>query len=104
MPFGEQVTVQPLEPPDEVRGEAAYLGEVPRDRQHLLAEARLHRFSDAVRQGRLERCSGLGQGFDLIAGPFERGRHGGSLRSALGHLTQPFVRAFDGAWIHGSQR
>ncbi len=104
VPFGEQVAVEPLEPPDEVCGQAAYLGEMPRDRQHLLAEAGLDRFSDAVRQRRLERCSGLGQGFDLVAGPLERGCDGRSLRSALGHLAQPLVRPFDGAWIHGSQR
>ena len=77
---------------------------MPRDRQHLLAKAGLDSLSDAVRQGRLERGSGLGEGFDLVAGPLERGGDSRGLRPALGHLAQPFVRPFDGTWIHGPQR
>src|SRR5437868_12696833 len=41
VPLGEQVALEPLEPPDRLRHQAAHLGEVPSDREHLLAEALL---------------------------------------------------------------
>lgn len=104
VPLGEQIAVEPLEPADEVRGQAAHLREVLRDRQHLLAQTVLERLADAFGQGCLERRGGLGQRLDLMASPLERCGHVRRLRSALGYLAQPLVRPLDRAWIHRSQR
>ena len=77
---------------------------MPRDRQYLLAKAGLDSLSDAVRQGRLERGSGLGEGLDLVAGPLERRLDDRRLGSPFGGLPQALVRPLDREWIHGSQR
>jgi hypothetical protein len=104
MPFGEQVSFEPLEAPDGVCREAAHLGEMPRDRQNLLAEAGLDGLADAVRQCRLELGGALGEGLDLMAGPLERGLDDRRLGSSFGGLPQALVRPLDREWIHGSQR
>ena len=53
-PFGIQVALKPLEAPDRLTREPAYLGDVAPDGEHLGTEALLDGFAHAVRHGRLE--------------------------------------------------
>ena len=75
-----------------------------RDGENLLAEAGLDGLADPVRQSRLELRGGLGEGFDLVAGPLECGLDDRRLSSPFSGLPQALVRPLDCEWIHGSQR
>jgi hypothetical protein len=104
VPLAEHVALEPLEPSDELAGEAANLGEVLRHGQHLLAQAFLDGVAHALWEGGFELRRGFGKRFYLVAGPLEGRFHDGRLGSAFGRLPEPLVRPFDCAWIHGSQR
>ena len=100
VPLGEHVALEPLEPADELVHEAAHLGEVAGDREHLLAHALLHRVADAGGEARFELCSGCGERLDLLARPLERRVHRGRLDAALGGAGDTLQRALDDCLLH----
>ena len=104
VPLGEQVALDPLEPPDHLVHQAADLGEVAADRLHLRAEALLDGVLDLARDRRLEAGGGLRQLLDLRPCPLERGVHGGGVGSALGGLSKPLSGAIDCVVSHRRQR
>ena len=73
VPLDQQVGLEPLEPPDHLVREPLDLGEAPRDRRRLLAQAVAERAADGVGQDDLELVRRLGQRLDLEPGPVERG-------------------------------
>ena len=104
VPLGEQVALEPLEPADELVHQAAHLGEVAGDGQHLLAQAVLDSLADAGRKARLEFCGGCGERLDLLAGPLERRVHRGGLGARLGGAGDPLQRALHGCLVHRDGR
>ena len=54
MPLGQQIALEPLEPPDRLVEQPADLREVACDGHHLRPQAVLHGGADPLRQGRLE--------------------------------------------------
>jgi hypothetical protein len=81
-PLGVQVALKPLEAPNRLAREPAYLRNMAADGQHLGPEALLDRFADAIRHCRLE----LGRpGCELVerfARSCERGLESGRLGTA----------------------
>ena len=65
MPLGEDVPFEPLEPANRLVQQAADLGEVAGDRQHLGAQAVVNRGADLLRQRSLELRCRLGERLDL---------------------------------------
>ncbi len=100
VPLGEHVALEPLEPADELVHQAAHLGEVAGDREHLLAQAVLHRVADAGGEAGLELCRGCGERLDLLARPLERRVDRGRLGAALGGTGDPLHRALHGCVVH----
>jgi hypothetical protein len=81
-PLGVQVALKPLEAPNRLAREPAYLRNVAPDGEHLGPEALLDRFADAIRHGRLELgCAGC-EVVECFAGPCERGLESGRLGTA----------------------
>ena len=104
MALGKEIALDALEPADELVHEAAHLGEMPRDREHLCAQSVLHRVADTCRQARLEQRRRGGERLDLLARPLEGGVHGGRLRPAAHGFPDPRLRAGDRFGIHREQR
>jgi len=104
MALGEHVAFQPLEPPDELVHQPPHLGEVAGDREHLLAQAVLHRIADAGGEARFELCGGCGERLDLLAGALERRVHGGRLAAALSGTGDPLHRALHDCVVHRRRR
>ena len=100
VPLGEEVALDPLEPADQLVHEAADLGEVACDRQHLLAEPVLHRVADACGEVRLEVGGGGGERLDLLACALERRVDRGGVRAARCRRFQPLSGAIDSV-VHG---
>jgi hypothetical protein len=104
VPLREEVAFDPLQPPYELRGQAADLGEVARHRQHLLAQAVLQGVPDLDRQRRLELRCGRRERLDLVSRPLERGLDCRRVRTSLGGLAEAFAGLLDRDRIHGRQR
>jgi S-adenosylmethionine:tRNA ribosyltransferase-isomerase len=99
--FREQLSFDPLQPPDRLVEQASDLGDVPGDREHLRAEPVADGDTDLDRNRRLESGSDLGESLDLLAGAFERGldqRGLGAPRSCFGDA---LLGTFQGEYIHG---
>jgi S-adenosylmethionine:tRNA ribosyltransferase-isomerase len=96
MPVGDGLPFDGAQPVDHVVQEPADLGEVPRDRQHLVAEPVLHRPLDA--RGQVVRRGGRGrrERLELRAGALEDTVEGGGVRTLL----DPLPRALDRALVH----
>jgi hypothetical protein len=82
----EEVSFDPLQAPNRLIEEATNLRDVSRDRQHLGAKPVADGLTDLNRDRRLEPGGNLCEGFDLLAGAFERGldqRGLGATRSGI---------------------
>ena len=88
----ERVRLERLEAPDHLVHQAPDLGEVPADRDDLLAQSLLDTVREAVR--RLSCC--LGERLELRPRAFEDTAQGLGLRPLL----DPLLRAVDGALVH----
>jgi hypothetical protein len=80
--LGVQVALKPLEAPDRLAREPAYLGDVAPDGEHLGTEALLDGFAHAGRHGRLELGRAGCKVVERFAGSCERGLESGRLRTA----------------------
>ena len=101
MPLGEELALEPLEPPDRLVEEAADLGDVPRDGKDLGAQAVADRLADVHRDRRLELGGRGGECLDLLS----RALEGGFDRSRLGAsgcgVRDSLLRALQGKGVHG---
>jgi len=80
--LGIQVALKPLEAPDRLAREPAYLCDVAPDGEHLCTEALLDGFGHAVRHGRLELGRAGCKVVERFAGSCERGLESGRLGTA----------------------
>ena len=72
-----RMCLEPLEPADRVVRQALHLGEAPRDRGRLFAQAVAERAADCVGQHHLQLVCGLRERLHLEPGPLERSRDSG---------------------------
>ena len=93
VPLGEGVPLDPLQPADDLVHEAAHLGEVPRARPEVAADAVLDRFG----QARFELGRRRRERLDRGARPLERGIEVGRLGACL----EPLLGAGDRVFVHG---
>ena len=87
VPLGEHVGLDALEPPGCLVREPLDLGEPPRDRRRLLAQAVTQGAADGVRQHGLQLVGRQGEGLDLESRALERSRDLGRKRVAVVHAT-----------------
>ena len=99
--LGEEVALEPLEPPDRLVQQPADLGDVARDGQHLGAQAVAHGAPDMRRDRRLELGRRRGERLDLLARALERGLDRGGLGSARGRVRDPLLRSLECQGVHG---
>ncbi len=85
MAFDQEVGLEALEPADHLVREAFHLGEAPRDRGGLFAEAVTERAADGVGQDDLELVGRLSERLDLQTGPVECGGDLGRKRVTVFH-------------------
>jgi S-adenosylmethionine:tRNA ribosyltransferase-isomerase len=104
VPLGEQITFDALEPADQLVHQAAHLGEMTRDGQHLLTQTVLYSVADTRRKARLELRSQSCERLDLVAGPFERRVDGRRLDAAACCLLDPRLGAGDCVGVHRGRR
>ena len=102
VPLGEQIAFDALEAADQLVHQAAHLGEMPRDGQHLFAQAVLHRVADARGEARLQLRGGCRQRLDLLTCALERRVHGGGLDAAARGFLDPRLGAGDSFGVHRS--
>jgi len=100
----EEVALDALEPAEQLVHQAAYLGEMPRDRQNLCAEPVLHGVAHAARQRRLQLGGGRGERFDLVACALEGGIDLCGLHAGVGGGFEPRLRACDCFGVHRGRR
>ena len=101
--LGEQVSLEPLEPAYRLIQETADLGNVPRDREHLDAEAISDGRADLFRQRALEFRGCLRERLDLNARARERRlelyrRHPSGRR-----VRDPRFRSLENLFVHGRE-
>ena len=103
VPLGEEVAFDALEPADQLVHQAAHLGEVAGDGEHLRAQAVLDGIADARGQRRLELGRGGGERLDLLARALEAPRRPARARPlpAAASSIRAFARAIASASIAG---
>ena len=69
--FRVEIALEALQPPDRLAGQAAHLGEVPRDGYDLGPQAVLDRAAEAFGDGRLELGGSAGKLLERGASTFE---------------------------------
>ncbi len=97
MPLGEEVSLDPLEPADDLVRQAPHLGEVPGARPEVLAETVLNRLGQAD----LEAGGRRGERLDGVSRPFQRRVERRRVRAAGGGVLDPLLRAGYGIHVHG---
>ena len=97
MPLGENVSLDPLEPADDLIRQPPHLGEVPGARPEVLAEAVL----DRLGQSGLEAGRRRGQRLDGVPRALQRRVERGRVRAAGGGVLDPLLRPGYGLHIHG---
>ena len=95
MPLGEQIALEPLEPPDRLVQEAADLCDVARDGQDLGAEAVANGDADMRRDRGLELGRGGGERLDLLPRSLERRLELRRLGSPGGRVGDALLRSFE---------
>ena len=104
MPLGEEVSLDTLEPADELVHQAPDLREVAPDGQHLCAEAVLHGVAHAQGKRRLELGGRRGECLDLLARSLERRVERRRLDAAGCGLIDPLLCALDRVGVHPGRR
>ena len=100
MPFGEQLALDPLEPPNRLAGEPAHLGEVTADWKNLGPEPLADGLAHLARQRGLDLGSEVGERLDLLPRPLQRRLDVTGLDAPLGGGRQALLRALDGGLVH----
>jgi S-adenosylmethionine:tRNA ribosyltransferase-isomerase len=97
----EEVSFDPLQAPNRLIEEATNLRDVSRDRQHLGAKPVADGLTDLNRDRRLEPGGNLCEGFDLLAGAFERGLDQRGLGATRSGICDALLGTFQSEYIHG---
>ncbi len=103
MPLGEDVALEPLEPADRLVQQAADLGEVARDREHLGAQAVVDGGADLLRQRSLELRRRLGERLDLGPRALQRRLELGRCDPARGRFRDPGLGPLECLFVHGRE-
>ena len=103
MALGEQVALEPLEPADRLVQQAADLGDVARDGEHLGADALLDRVADPAGERDLELGRRRGERLEPLARPLERGLEGSRVGAARGGLRDALPGALECELVHGRE-
>ena len=103
MPLGEDVPLEPLEPANRLVQEAADLGEIAGDRQHLGAQAVVNRCADLLRQRPLELRRRLGERLDLRPRALQSRLDLGRCRPARGCCRDPGFGPLECLFVHGRE-
>jgi S-adenosylmethionine:tRNA ribosyltransferase-isomerase len=90
-----------LEPANRLRREAAHLGKVARNGQHLVAKRVLDRVADALRHGGLKLGSRRGEGVESLARARQCSLDGRRIGAAATHAREPLAGPFESVSIHG---
>jgi S-adenosylmethionine:tRNA ribosyltransferase-isomerase len=103
VPLGGEIDLEVLEPPQDLRLQAANLGKLASDRQRLGPKAVANRLANPGRERRLQLGRRLGKRLQLPAGALERGAR---LRrvGALADAAEPLGRPLNRVHTHGVQR
>ena len=96
----EDVALDALEAANHLVHQPSDLGEVARDREHLLAKAVLYRAADAIGEARLELGRGIRQSLDLLPRPLERRVHGCRLYPSRRRGFEAFAGPCDRVVVH----
>ena len=97
VPLGEDVSLDPLKPADDLVGQATDLGEVTGARPEVLAEPVLDRLWQAC----LEASRRRGEGLDGVPCALQRRVERGRIRATGGGVLDPLLRAGDRVHVHG---
>ena len=103
MPLGEDVPLEPLEPANRLVQQAADLGEVAGDRQHLGAQAVVHRGADLLRQRSLELRCRLGERLDLRPRALQSRLDLGRCDPPRGRFRDPGLGPLECLFVHGRE-
>ena len=101
MPLGEQIALEPFEPPDRLVQEAADLCDVAGDGEDLGAKAVADGDADLRRDRSLELGRGGGERLDLLPRSLERRLEHGRLGSPGGRVGDALLRSLEGVSVHG---
>lgn len=99
--LGEQLTLEPLEPPDRLVEQAADLGDMPRDGEDLGPEPIADCDSYLGRDRRLEAGRGRGERLDLTSRALERSLEPCGLGAAGCRVRDALHRSFECGVVHG---
>jgi hypothetical protein len=102
VPLGEDVLLEPLQPARDVVEEAADLGELTADRQHLATESFTDRCLNPFGQAGLKLARRCGQRFDLGSRTLEHRFEADEIASFAG-LGDALGRALECQFIHGGK-
>ena len=101
MPLGEELALEPLEPPDRLVEQAADLRDLTRDREDLGAQPVPDgRLDPAGHRGLELGCRRAERG-DLVAGALERRLRGAPARAARGRVGDSLLDSFESGFVHG---
>ena len=103
MPLGEDVPLEPLEPANRLVQQAADLGEVAGDRQHLGAQAVVNRCADLLRQRSLDLRCRLGERLDLRPRALQSRLDLGRCDPARGCFRDPGLGPLECLLVHGRE-
>jgi S-adenosylmethionine:tRNA ribosyltransferase-isomerase len=101
MPLGQQIALEPFEPPDRLVQEAADLCNVASDWEDLGSETVAYGDADMRRDRGLEPGRGGGECLDLVPGSLERRLERGRLGSPGGRVGDALLRSLEGVSVHG---
>jgi S-adenosylmethionine:tRNA ribosyltransferase-isomerase len=99
--LGEEIAFEPLEPSDCVVEEAADLGDVPRNRKDLRAQAVAHCDADVGRDGGFELGCGGREALDLSTRALERGLDIGRVGATRCGFRDPLLGSLEREGVHG---
>jgi S-adenosylmethionine:tRNA ribosyltransferase-isomerase len=100
VPLGEELTLDPLEPPNRLAGEPAHLGEVAADREHLGLEPLADGLAHLAGKRGLDLGGEVSEGLDLLPRPLQRRLDVTGLDAPFGGGRQALLRTLDGGLVH----
>jgi S-adenosylmethionine:tRNA ribosyltransferase-isomerase len=100
LPFGEQVRLDPLEPPIGLVEEASQLGQLPRNRKRFRTEPVANRSADPLGKCCLELGGRRRQRLDLLPGSLERRCEIGRRRTARRGCGDALLHALQSCLVH----
>jgi len=103
VPLREDVTLEALEPAEQLVHQAPHLGELAADRARLGRDAFLDSFADLCRQRGLELGCRSREVLETLPRALQRGFNACRVGASLGSLCEALPRALDRVLIHRAQ-